>query len=93
MDHKSPVSALLSLNGHIFSAGHVYCKVWELRMLKDIAEFSPHSKNITSLAVSGNTVISGSLDRCVKVFNGDDFTVYRSVKYPSPVCSVGVNPD
>lgn len=93
LDHGAPVSAVLPVKDLLFSAGHNICKLWDLRMNKEVMQFTPHTKNVTALALApNNTVISAGLDCYVKMFDGDSCKVFHSVKYPSPVMGLGVNP-
>ncbi|TPX49459.1 hypothetical protein SeMB42_g01569 [Synchytrium endobioticum] len=98
LDHGLPVECVLPFRGGalIASAGGNKVKVWDImaggRALQTI---SNSQKTVTCLTFDGtNTrLLSGSLDNHVKVYNLQDYKVVHSIKYPSPILSLGVSPD
>ena len=98
LDHGAPVEAVLSLpgGGIVLSAGGDTLKVWDIlgggRLLQMC---SNHHKAITSLAIDSTArrVLTGSLDRHVKVYDTTDFRVCHSFTYAAPVLSVALSND
>ncbi|KAJ7365692.1 snoRNA-binding rRNA-processing protein [Desmophyllum pertusum] len=98
MDHGSPVECvqIFPTGGICISAGSNIIKVWDIlgggRLL---AGFSNHQKTITSICFDGEhrRLLSGSLDRHVKIYDIQDYTVVHSMDYPSPILSLAVSPD
>jgi len=98
MDHGAPVECvqIFPTGGICISAGSNIIKVWDIlgggRLL---AGFSNHQKTITSICFDGEhrRLLSGSLDRHVKIYDIQDYTVVHSMDYPSPILSLGVSPD
>lgn len=98
MDHGSPVESvqIFPTGGLCVSAGSNIVKVWDIlgggRLL---AGFSYHQKTITSICFDGDykRLLSASLDRHVKIYDVQDYTVVHSMDYPSPILSLAVSPD
>lgn len=98
VDHGHPVEALLFLpTGGIFlTAGGTEIKVWDaFSGCKLLAKMSQHHKTITSLCLgkNGKSILSGGLDRHVKVY---DVTTYQSIfnyDFDNSVLGVGVSRD
>lgn len=98
MDHGSPVESvqIFPTGGLCVSAGSNIVKVWDIlgggRLL---AGFSNHQKTITSICFDGDykRLLSASLDRHVKIYDVQDYTVVHSMDYPSPILSLAVSPD
>ncbi|RDD45049.1 U3 small nucleolar RNA-associated protein 15-like protein [Trichoplax sp. H2] len=98
IDHGAPVEAVLIYpSGSIcISAGSNYIKVWDLigggRLLMGVTN---HQKTITCLCLdnSGQRLLSGSLDRHVKIYDIKDYKVVHSMDYSSPITSLGISPD
>ncbi|KAG2185793.1 hypothetical protein INT43_002230 [Umbelopsis isabellina] len=97
MNHGAPVEDVLMYpgGGAIVSAGGTSIKVWDLlsggRAMHSV---SNHQKTITSMCFDGSCsrLLTGSLDQHVKIYNVMDYKVVHSIKYPSPVMSVGISP-
>lgn len=97
LDHGAPVEAALIFpsGGTCISAGGNYIKVWDIlsggRLL---LAFSNHQKTVTSLCFDGSSqrLLSGSLDKQLKVYSVEDYRVVQSMSYPSPILSVGMSP-
>ncbi|KAK9884465.1 hypothetical protein WA026_007308 [Henosepilachna vigintioctopunctata] len=96
VDHGSPVEALLFLpSGGIFiSAGGNDIKVWDTlskgRLLGNISE---HHKTVTclQLASENKRLLSGSLDRHVKVYDLSNFRVVHTMDFPNSVLSLSIS--
>ncbi|CAG0886347.1 unnamed protein product [Cyprideis torosa] len=86
------------------SAGGTEIHIWDLLQSrsnsgsgKPLVTLSHHHKTITCLSVVGGVrssrdtrLLSGSLDRHVKIYDITDYSVVHSLTYPSPVLSLGV---
>lgn len=98
VDHGHPVESVLMFpSGGIFmSAGGNVIKVWDAlaggRLLTTLCH---HHKTITSLTFCKNyqRLLSGSLDRHVKVYDIATYQQVHSLDFPGSVLSVGVSPD
>lgn len=98
VNHGAPVESLLFLpSGGIFlSAGGSEVRVWDAfaggRML---TKMSHHHKTVTSLclASNGTRILSGSLDRHVKVYNVSTYQPVHTFDYPNSILSVGISPN
>lgn len=96
VDHGSPVEAVLFLpSGSIFlSAGGTDIKIWDAvaggRLLGCISQ---HHKTITCLRLASNNtrLLSGSLDRHVKIYDLNTYQVVHSLDYPNAVLSMGIS--
>lgn len=98
VNHNSPVEALqfLPTGGIFVSGGGNDIKTWDVvaggRQLANIAQ---HTKTVTCLQVTadGRHLISGSLDRQVKIFNMTNYQMIHKLDYTNSVLSVGVSKD
>jgi len=99
MNHGAPVECvLMHPNGSLcLSAGSNYVKVWDiLAGGKLFHQFSNHQKTITSLRFDHDCrrLLSGSLDRHVKVYNTqDNYAVIANIDYPSPILAMDISKD
>lgn len=96
VDHGSPIESLLFLpSGGIFlSAGGTDIKVWDtFAGGKLLGCMSQHHKTITCLRLASNNkrLLSGSLDRHVKIYDVSTFKVVHTLDYPNAVLSLGVS--
>lgn len=96
VDHGCPVESLLFLpSGGIFlSAGGTEIKVWDaLAGGKLIAKISQHHKTVTCLrlASNGKRILSGSLDRHVKIYDIATYQVVHNIDLPNSVLSLGIS--
>ncbi|XP_064390591.1 U3 small nucleolar RNA-associated protein 15 homolog [Halichondria panicea] len=97
LDHGAPVEGVLLFpsGGTCVSAGDNYIKVWDIlsggRLL---ALFSNHQKTITSICFdgTGQRLLSGGLDKQLKVYSVEDYRVVQSISYPAPILSIGMSP-
>ncbi|KRT83380.1 WD40 domain-containing protein, partial [Oryctes borbonicus] len=96
VNHESPVESLLFLpSGGIFlSAGGTAIKVWDaLAGGKLLGTISQHHKTVTCLCLGSNNtrLLSGSLDRHVKIYDVSTFKVVHTLDYPNAVLSLGLS--
>ena len=95
-DHGSPVESVLFLpSGGIFlSAGGTSIKIWDARNSnRPLGQISQHHKTITCLALGSDNkrLLSGGLDRHVKVYDVSTFQVVHTIDYPNSVLSLGIS--
>lgn len=98
VDHGAPVESVLMFpSGSMFvTAGGNRIKVWDaLGRSRMLHSFSNHQKTITSLCFDANAgrLLSGSLDRQVKVYDVKDYKVVHSMKYSGPISSLALSPN
>ncbi|XP_015602951.1 U3 small nucleolar RNA-associated protein 15 homolog [Cephus cinctus] len=96
VNHEAPVESLLYLpSGGIFlSAGGTEIRVWDaLAGGRLLAKMSQHHKTITCLkmASNGRRILSGSLDRHVKIYDAGTYKVVHTLDYPNAVLSIGIS--
>lgn len=86
----SPASTLL------YSAAGPILRAWDLVAGgRCLHAFSNHQKTITSItfASSGTRLLSGSLDRLVKVYDCSTYRVLHTMRYPAPILSLAISAD
>ncbi|KAH1025821.1 hypothetical protein HUJ05_010472 [Dendroctonus ponderosae] len=98
MDHKSPVESLLFMpNGGMFlSSGGTDIKIWDvLAGGKLRGALAQHHKTVTCLKLGsgGKRLLSGSLDRHVKIYDVSTFKVVHTLDFPNAILSLGIAPD
>lgn len=98
MNHGGPIESLLFLpNGGMFlSSGGTDIKIWDvLAGGKLRGALAQHHKTITcmKLASNGKRLLSGSLDRHVKIYDISSFKVVHTLDYSNGVVSLGISPD
>ncbi|EDS36882.1 U3 small nucleolar RNA-associated protein 15 [Culex quinquefasciatus] len=96
LDHGSPVESLIFLpSGGIFiSAGGTSVNVYDaLAGGRKIAQLSQHHKTVTclQLASEGKRLLSGSLDRHVKIYDIATYQVVHTIDNTNGVLSLGVS--
>ncbi|KAL4617545.1 hypothetical protein GN956_G21502 [Arapaima gigas] len=98
MDHGQPVESVLLFpsEGLLVSAGGRYVKVWD--MLKGgqvLVSLKNHHKTVTCLCMSGagQRLLSGSLDRHVKIYSTTTYKVVHNFNYAASILSIAVAPD
>ncbi|XP_072746805.1 U3 small nucleolar RNA-associated protein 15 homolog [Anoplolepis gracilipes] len=96
VNHDAPVESLLFLpTGGIFlSAGGTDIKVWDaLAGGKLLAKITQHHKTVTCLKIAsnGHRILSGSLDRHVKVYDTGTYKTLHTLDYPNAVLSIGIS--
>ncbi|XP_036383295.1 U3 small nucleolar RNA-associated protein 15 homolog [Megalops cyprinoides] len=98
MDHSQPVESVLLFpsEGLLVSAGGRYVKVWDLlKGGQALVSLKNHHKTVTSLCLSssGQRLLSGSLDRHVKVYNTTTYKVVHNFDYAASILSVALAPE
>jgi len=99
MDHGAPIEAILMhQNGSLcLSAGSNYIKVWDVLSGSSTLyqQFSNHQKTITTMCFDGDCkrLLSGGLDRYVKIYDVADYSLVASINYPSPVLAMDLAAD
>ncbi|KAH7935143.1 U3 small nucleolar RNA-associated protein 15 homolog [Rhipicephalus sanguineus] len=96
VNHGSPVESVLMFpTGGIFlTAGGPHIRVWDVVAGRILAQMTQHHKTVTclKLASNGQRLLSGSLDRHVKVFDVATYQVVHTLDYPSPILSLDISP-
>ncbi|XP_062240650.1 U3 small nucleolar RNA-associated protein 15 homolog [Platichthys flesus] len=98
MDHDHPVESLLLYpsEGLLVSAGGRYVKIWDLlKGGQPLVSLKNHHKTVTSLCLSSNgqRLLSGSLDRHVKVYSTTNYKVVHNFDYAASILSLALAPD
>ncbi|XP_052792545.1 U3 small nucleolar RNA-associated protein 15 homolog [Mya arenaria] len=98
VDHGAPVESVLMFptGGLFVSAGGSCVRVWDaLAGGKLVTTLSHHHKTITCLAFASNhqRLLSGALDRHIKIYDVSSYQVVHTLDCPGAVLSVGVSPD
>ncbi|XP_043784342.1 U3 small nucleolar RNA-associated protein 15 homolog [Apis laboriosa] len=96
VSHEAPVESLLFLpSGGIFlSAGGTEIRVWDaLAGGRLLAKITQHHKTVTCLKIASNgrRILSGSLDRHVKIYDSGTYKTVHSLDYPNSVLSIGIS--
>lgn len=96
VDHGSPVESLLFLpaGGIFLSAGGTEIKIWDsLAGGRLIGSISQHHKTITCLQLASDNkrLLSGSLDRHVKIYDVSTFKTVHTLDFPNAILSLGVS--
>ncbi|KAH8416839.1 hypothetical protein KR222_006990 [Zaprionus bogoriensis] len=94
-DHGSPVESMLFLpSGSLFvSAGGTQIRVWDMISgCRLLTTMSQHHKTITCLRLGsdGRRLLSGGLDRHVKIYDVSTYKTVHTLTYPNAVVSLGV---
>ncbi|XP_064546651.1 U3 small nucleolar RNA-associated protein 15 homolog [Drosophila montana] len=95
LDHGSPVESMLFLpSGSIFiTAGGTQVRVWDLISgCRLLTTMSQHHKTITCLRLGsdGRRLLSGGLDRHVKIYDVSTYKTVHTLTYPNAVVSLAV---
>lgn len=95
LDHGSPVESMLYLpNGSIFiTAGGTHVRVWDMISgCRLLTTMSQHHKTVTCLRLGsdGKRLLSGGLDRHVKIYDVSTYKTVHTLSYPNAVVSLGV---
>lgn len=98
VNHGSPVDSVLFLpTGGIFiSCGGTNIKLWDaFAGGRLIAMMSAHNKDIKCLrlACNGRRLLSGGLDRKVKIYDTSTYQPVHSLDFPNGITSMAVAPD
>ncbi|CAF0716607.1 unnamed protein product [Adineta steineri] len=94
-DHGDQIESVLMYANETLAitAGGLYLKVWDLlgggRLL---ASLSNHHKSIlcTGFTSEQNYILSGGLDRHVKIYDASTFRVVQTITYPDAVLSLAM---
>lgn len=67
-------------------------KIWDAIAGRLLSKVSQHHKTITCLALASDKkrLLSGSLDRHVKIYDVDTYSVVHTLDYPAPVLCMAV---
>ena len=95
VDHGSPIESMLFFPaGSIFvTAGGTSINIWDaFAGGKLLAQLSQHHKTVTCLALgsNGKRLLSGSLDRHVKIYDISNYQVVHNIDNSNAVLSLGV---
>ncbi|KAI0244523.1 U3 small nucleolar RNA-associated protein 15 [Massospora cicadina] len=94
--HDAPVEDVLvyPMGSLIAVAGGPQVGIYDVVSGRCIHLLANFQKTVTSLTLDGNRerLLAGSLDHHVKVYDLASYTMQHSIKYPSPVLSVGISP-
>ncbi|XP_020645944.3 U3 small nucleolar RNA-associated protein 15 homolog [Pogona vitticeps] len=98
IEHGQPVESinLFPSGGLLVTAGGRYVKIWDL--LKGgqlLVSLRNHHKTVTCLCLSssGQRLLSGSLDRHVKVYSTTSYKVVHSFNYEASILSLALAPE
>ncbi|XP_074138356.1 U3 small nucleolar RNA-associated protein 15 homolog [Sminthopsis crassicaudata] len=95
VEHGQPVESVLLFpsGGLLVSAGGRYVKVWDiLKGGQLLVSLRNHHKTVTCLCLSssGQRLLSGSLDRKVKVYSTTSYKVVHSFDYAASILSLAL---
>lgn len=95
MNHGNPIESVLMLpSGIVASCGGTEIRLWDiLNGGKLITKISQHHKTVTCLRMTsdGRRLLSGGLDRHVKVYDIANYNVVHSMRYPNSILSMGIS--
>ncbi|CAI2179637.1 19780_t:CDS:10 [Funneliformis geosporum] len=95
--HEAPVEEVLFLDDQtVISAGGPTIKVWDINGGGRVTySLSNHQKTVTSMCFNSlhSRLLTGSLDRQVKVYDTKNFEVLHGLTYPGPILSLAISPD
>jgi U3 small nucleolar RNA-associated protein 15 len=97
LNHGAPVERAIFLRNSsmVVSAGANYIRVWDvLAGGKILSSASHHLKLITSLLYesSRHRILTGSLDKTVKIMSADTLDLDHSLNYSAPILSLALSP-
>ncbi|NWH54580.1 UTP15 protein, partial [Fregata magnificens] len=97
IEHGQPVESVLLFpsGGLLVSAGGRYVKVWDvLKGGQLLVSLKNHHKTVTCLCLnsSGQRLLSGSLDRHVKIYSTTSYKVVHSFNYATSILSLALSP-
>lgn len=96
VDHGAPVESIVCYpSGGVFvSAGGNEVRVWDSIGGKLLSKLSQHHKTITCLSFASDKkrLLSGSLDRHIKIYDVSTYSVVHSLDFPAPVLCMAVAP-
>jgi WD40 repeat protein len=85
---------LLFIWNFIYLKGGTDIKVWDaLAGGKLLAKITQHHKTVTCLKITsdGHKILSGSLDRHVKVYDTGTYKTLHTMEYPNSILSIGIS--
>ncbi|KAJ7399004.1 U3 small nucleolar RNA-associated protein 15 like protein [Pitangus sulphuratus] len=96
IEHGHPVESVLLFpsGGLLVSAGGRYVKVWDvLKGGQLLVSLKNHHKTVTCLCLnsSGQRLLSGSLDRHVKIYSTTSYKVVHSFNYATSILSLALS--
>ncbi|KGL75169.1 U3 small nucleolar RNA-associated protein 15, partial [Tinamus guttatus] len=96
IEHGQPVESVLLFpsGGLLASAGGRYVKVWDiLKGGQLLVSLKNHHKTVTCLCLnsSGQRLLSGSLDRHVKIYSTTSYKVVHSFNYATSILSLALS--
>lgn len=96
VDHGSPVESVIFFpSGGIFvSAGGTEVRVWDaIAGGRLLAKLMHHHKTVTCLHLASDNkrLMSGSLDRHVKVYDISTYQAVHTIDYTSPILALGIS--
>ncbi|KAK8757783.1 U3 small nucleolar RNA-associated protein 15 homolog [Amblyomma americanum] len=96
VNHGAPVESVLMFptGGVFLTAGGPHIRVWDVVAGRMLAQVTQHHKTVTclKLASDGQRLLSGSLDRHVKVFDVATYQVVHTLDFPCPILSMDISP-
>eukprot|EP01027_Heterolobosea_sp_BB2_P006447 GEZU01009752.1.p1 GENE.GEZU01009752.1~~GEZU01009752.1.p1 ORF type:complete len:532 (-),score=98.55 GEZU01009752.1:57-1616(-) len=98
MDHGAQVEGLVVFpnGGMVASCGDNYVRVWDIfNSGKQMFNVSKHQKVITAMCLNenGTRLLTGGLDRIVKVYDTSDYTVVQNLYYQFPITALDLSKD
>lgn len=98
LEHDAPVEDIVMFeSGNLFaSASFGDVRIFDITGgFRCIEKLSNNQKNVTSLAYdhTRGRLLTGSLDHTVKVYDTSTMKMVHSMKYPSPILSLGLSPN
>ncbi|XP_067424970.1 U3 small nucleolar RNA-associated protein 15 homolog [Emydura macquarii macquarii] len=98
VEHGQPVESVLLFpsGGLLVSAGGRYVKVWDiLKGGQLLVSLKNHHKTVTCLCLSssGQRLLSGSLDRHVKIYSTASYKVVHSFDFAASILSLALAPE
>ncbi|XP_042856793.1 U3 small nucleolar RNA-associated protein 15 homolog [Penaeus japonicus] len=97
VDHGAPVESILCYpSGGVFiSAGGSEVKVWDAISGRLLSKLSQHHKTVTCLTFASDhkRLMSGSLDRHIKIYDVNTYSVVHTLDFPAPILSMAVAPE
>uniref|UniRef100_T1E5L8 U3 small nucleolar RNA-associated protein 15 homolog n=1 Tax=Crotalus horridus TaxID=35024 RepID=T1E5L8_CROHD len=98
IEHGQPVESvnLFPSEGLLVTAGGRYIKIWDiLKGGQLLVSLRNHHKTVTCLCLSssGQRLLSGSLDRHVKIYSTTSYKVVHSFNYEASILSLALAPE
>ena len=99
---SDPISALVyhPSGAYVAAASATEVSIWDTTTQADegnpaVATLAGHTKDITSIAFNfyGSRLLTGSIDRHVKLYETEGYTSVHTLSFPEPVSAVGISQD